>query len=63
MHALSRKGIQIGGKGGNESLTLARFHFGNTALMQKNAAEQLHEKGSFAQNARVCLADGSKGLH
>ena len=42
MHAIARQGIQEHRKGGHQGLAFTRGHFGNLALMQHDAAEELH---------------------
>ena len=58
----ARQGVQVGRQGGNQGLTFAGFHLGNTALMQNNAAHQLHGIGPQAQHPVRCLPDGGKCL-
>ena len=51
MNAAPRQCIQIGRESGHEGLALTRFHLGNVATVQENAAHQLHVKGAQSQRA------------
>ena len=42
MNALSGQCVEIGRKGCNKGFTLAGFHFGNSALVENNAALKLN---------------------
>ena len=42
MHAVAREGVEEDGEGGYERFTLTCGHFGNFALMEHDAAEELH---------------------
>ena len=42
VHAVAREGVEEHGEGGHERLSFARCHFGDFALMQHHAAEELH---------------------
>ena len=60
--ALSGQSVQIGGQSGHQGLALAGFHLGDTALMQDDAADELHPIGPHLQHAPGCLAAGGEGL-
>ena len=62
MHALARQRVQIGGKGGDQRLAFAGFHFGNVALMQENATHQLHIKRPQTKRPFCGLAAIGKGF-
>ena len=62
MHALAGQRVQIGGQRGGERFAFAGFHFGNTALMQHDAAHQLHTEGAHAQHALGTLAHNGEGF-
>ncbi len=62
MHALAGQRIQIGRKGGDQGLAFAGLHLGNVALMQENAAHELHVKGPQAQRPPGGLAAIGIGL-
>ena len=51
MHALARERVQIHGQRGRERFALARAHFGNLALVQGHAADQLHVKVAHLHHA------------
>ena len=51
MHAFARQGVQIYRAGGYQRFALAGAHLGNTAVMQRHAANQLHVKMAHTQNA------------
>ena len=42
VHALSRERVEIGRQGRDQRLAFARLHFGDTALIQSDAADDLH---------------------
>ena len=60
--ALPRQGVQVSGQNGHQGLALAGFHFCNPALMEHDAADQLHRVGSHAQNPVRRLPADCKGL-
>ena len=60
VHALARQRVEVRRHGGNQRLTFTGFHLGDSALMQNDAAEQLHIKGALAEHAPVCLANDGK---
>ena len=62
VHALAGQRVQIGGQRGHQRLTFTGLHLGDAALMQHDAAHQLHRIGAQAQHAVRRLADGGKGL-
>ena len=62
VHALTAQCIQVGGQGGHQRLAFAGLHFGNAALMQDNAADQLNPVGAHAQNTPCGLAAGGEGF-
>ena len=60
--ALARQGVEIGGKGGHQGLAFTGLHLGDPALMQHDAAHQLHPVGAHAQHTVRSLPHGGKGL-
>ena len=60
--ALAGQRVQIGGEGGHQSLALAGLHLGDPALMQHDAAHQLHPVGTHPQHPVCSLPHGGKGL-
>ena len=62
MHALPRQGVEVGGQGGHQGLALAGLHLGDAALVEDDAAHQLHPVGPEAQHPVRRLPDGGEGL-
>ena len=62
MDALAGQGVQIGGQSGHQCLAFTGLHFGDTTLMQHDAAHQLYGVGAHPQYAVRRLPDGGKGL-
>ena len=62
VHAPAGQSIQIGRQNGHQSLALTGFHLGNAALMQNNAADELHRIGPQADDPVRSFPDGRKGL-
>ena len=60
--ALAGQRVQIGGEGGHQRFAFAGLHLGDPALMQHDAAHQLHPVGAHAQHAVRRLPHGGKGL-
>ena len=56
MDALAGKRVEIDGKRGDKRLAFAGLHFGNLAVMQHHAANQLHIEWPEAQSALGGLA-------
>ena len=62
VHALAGQGIQIDRQGGHKGLALAGFHFGDLALVQHRAADDLYIEVAHAQHTARRLANGGEGL-
>ena len=62
VYALAREGVEVGREDSHKGLTFAGLHFGNTALMQNNAADKLHSERLHTQNTPRSLSHGSKSL-
>ena len=62
MHALAAQGVQVGGQGGHQGLAFTGLHLGDAALVQDDAADELHPVGAQAQHTVGCLTAGGKGL-
>ena len=62
MHTLARQGIQIGRKGRHQRLAFAGLHFGDIALMQKDAAFQLNVKSPQAKGTMCGLTAVGEGF-
>ena len=60
--ALAGQRVQIGGKGGYQGLAFTGLHLGDPALMQHDAAHQLHPVGTHAQYTVRGLPHGGKSL-
>ena len=62
VNALSGESIQIGGQHGHEGLAFAGLHLGDTALVEHDAADQLHAEGFHSQNTPCRLTGGGEGF-
>ena len=62
MHALSGQRVQIRGKRGDKRFAFTGLHLRDTALMEDNAAHQLHPVGAQSQHAVRRLPDGGERL-
>ena len=60
--ALSRQSVEIGGESGHQGLALTGLHLGDPALVQDDAAYQLHPVGAHAQYPVGGFPGGGKGL-
>ena len=62
MNATARQCIEVGGQRGHQRLTFTGLHLSDTALMQHDAADELHPIGTQTQHTVRCLPHGGKGL-
>ena len=62
MHALSRQGIEIGRQDSDQRFALAGLHLRDAALMQHDAADELHAERLHAQYTPRGLARRGKRL-
>jgi hypothetical protein len=62
VHALARERVQIHRQGCNERLALARAHLGDLALVQRDAAHQLHVERPHLERALRRFAHEGKRL-
>ena len=62
MDTAAGKGVKVAGQNGHQGLTFTGFHFGDAALVQNDAADELHRVGAHAQHTAGSLPDGGKGL-
>ncbi len=62
MHPAPGEGVEVGGEHGHQGLALAGLHLGDAALVQDDAADELHPEGLHAQHAPGGLPHGGKGL-
>ncbi len=51
VHAPAGEGVEIGGQHGHQGLAFAGLHLGDAALVQHDAADELHPEGLHAQHA------------
>ena len=62
MHAAPGEGVEIYRQGGGQGFALAGFHLGDLALMEDDAADELHIKMPHAQNPPSRFPADGKGL-
>ena len=62
MNAFAGQRVQICGHGGHQRFTLAGFHFGNSSLMQNNAAQKLNIERTLSQHPVVRFTHGRKSI-
>ena len=62
MHPLAGQRVQIGRKGGDQCLAFAGLHFGDVALMQEDATDQLHIMRAQTKRAARGLAAIGEGF-
>ena len=62
MDTPARQGIEVTGQNRNQRLTFAGLHFRDAALVQNDAADDLHRIGLHAQHTPGGLPNGGKGL-
>ena len=61
VHAAPGERVQRGGQRGNERFAFAGFHFGDFAVVQNHAADQLHVEMAHVQKTAACLANQREG--
>ena len=62
VNAVAREGVKIGGEGRHKGLAFTRFHLGDPALMQDDAADYLHGEVLQPEHAPRSLTAGGKRL-
>ncbi len=62
MNAAPCKSVQIRGQSRNKRFTFTRSHLGDSALMQRDAADQLHVKMAHSRNSDGRFSYGRKGF-
>ena len=62
VHSLAGDGVQIGREDGDERFALAGLHLRDAALVQHDAADELHAEGLHAEDAPGRLPHGCEGL-
>ena len=60
--AVAGERVEIAGEGGDEGFAFAGPHFGDLALVQHHAADQLHVEVAHLHGAPAGLADDGEGL-
>ena len=63
VHAASAERVQIHRQGRDQRLTFTGLHFGNFALMQHHAADQLYVKVAHVEHTAAGFADDGEGFH
>lgn len=61
--ALARQGVEVDGERGRQGLAFARAHFGDLAVVEHHAADELHVEVTHAEDALRGLANDGEGLH
>ncbi len=62
VHALAGQRVQVDRQGRDQGLALTGTHFGDLALVQDHAADQLDVEVTHAHHALASLADDGEGL-
>ena len=62
VHPLARERIEIGRQGGDEGLAFAGAHLRDPALMQRDAAHELHEEGTHPEHSRRRFSHDAESL-
>ena len=63
VHALARERVEVGRQNGDERFALAGLHLGDAALMEHDAADELHAERAHAEDAVAHLArDGKRAI-
>ena len=62
MHALALKRVKVSRQSGHEGFAFAGFHFGNSALVQNDAADNLHIKVLHSEHSPRALAANRESI-
>ena len=62
VNALAFERVQVAGQGGDQRLAFAGLHFGDLALVQHHAADQLHVEMAHVEHAAAGFADHGEGF-
>ncbi len=62
VHSAAAQGVQVGRQGCHQGLAFTGFHFGDLALVQHDAADQLHVEMPHLEAAHRGFAHGREGL-
>ena len=63
MHALAFEGVEVGGQRSDERLPFPSLHFGDFAVVQDDAADQLHVEVAHMQDTPAGFADDGEGFN
>ena len=62
MDTLAGQGVEVAGQNGHQGLAFTGAHLGDPALVQNDAAHELHRVGAHTQHPVGGLPDGGEGL-
>ena len=62
VNALAAERVEVAGQGGHQRLAFAGLHFGDFAVVQHHAADQLHVEMAHVEEAAAGLADHREGF-
>ena len=62
VHALAFERVEVARQGGDQRLTFAGLHFGDSAVVQHHAADQLDVEMAHVEHAAAGFADHGEGL-
>ena len=62
VHPAAGEGVEVGGHGGHQGLAFTGLHFGDFALVQHDAADDLDVEGAHPQDADRGFPGCGKGL-
>ena len=62
MNPLAAERIEVGGQGRYQGFAFTGFHFGDPALVENDAAEDLNREGTHSQHPVAGLAAGRKRI-
>ena len=62
VHAVAGEGVEVNGHGGHQGFAFTGFHFGDLALVQHDAADELDVEGAHPQHPDRGLPGRGKGL-
>ena len=60
VNAVARKRVEVRGQGSHKGFTFTCFHFGDSALVEHDAADDLNGEVLHAQHTPACLAADGK---
>jgi hypothetical protein len=62
VHALASQGVEVGGHGGHQGFSFTGLHFGDFALVQHEAADELDVEGTHPQHPDRSFPGRGKGF-